>query len=289
MLQMTAAGWQSAIEQFVEEGYGIVPFPFGEALPDLLEQFEHFLERHLHKPYFELLGWTPSEEDSVDSGFYHKGTAGELDFKGIFHFKKDVDMRMLALEKQHPEITWSEADLQLFARSHRFWQELQDVVLSFAAELDAMEQYNVPFLPLLLRAIRYPEAYANNVLRLLHYTAQDKPAGATVHPDRSCLTAHPGGLGGGLFWTDTLDGEPRGDIEPALGELAIFPGVKAQIMTRQAELAGCPGETLSALLHGSETNPGEARSAAVFFAHCHTQKSVVSAKRAYEHTDNYVR
>ncbi len=279
---------RSDLAGFHDTGYAVVDFPPGAVLGKLNAHHQRIIERFKNSSFLEQLSWTPNGEDEVDSGFYTKGTHGERDFKAMAHIKPGAADRLLALKG----IEWTTEDKQFFASCDQLREAVRGRVIEFLADLEETRRYAGTFVDALQSAQQNPQPYAVDVLRLLYYWAQGRPNGGGIHPDRSFFTGHLGGDGDGtnhgLYWTDQLDGtgECRFMNVPS-GKLAIFPGVKAQILTTAAKRAGASGEVLSALLHGSIAPEGVERKAGVVFLHCNTPKPVRSAKDAYGNIGGY--
>lgn len=104
------------------------------------------------------------------------------------------------------------------------------------------------------------------VLRGLLYPKGPRQAGAQPHFDIGFMANHLGDKGGSLLARLTLDSEETENISPAHGEMLIFPGLKALVVS---------GGKLVPLYHSATADSGQDRQAFVQFNHvfCPSVKS----------------
>ena len=98
--------------------------------------------------------------------------------------------------------------------------------------------------------------FSTTVLRSLWYPPTEDQVGAEGHLDRDFLTAHLGDRGGKLYGHRELGPGKRFDLSPSIGEIALFWGVRAPIISNGF---------LKPLYHSADAHPGEDRQALVQF------------------------
>lgn len=258
------------VNKLVTRGYVQVPFEVHRIPEELISTASDTMASFIRqsRQFDERFTITRRGESEPDMLLVHRGAAEGKDHKSFVHYSHDIPTT-LQKEILGRVPTW--VSLQtLETELNRFIESV-----CFVLEARYPSLFGASLVPLFRNSVTRSIPYSTTTLRGVFYPPSLEQKGAKAHFDRSFLTAHLGDQGGNLYAHHALQRGSSVSVSPRTGEILLFWGVKAFILSR--------GRVVP-LFHSASTLQYRERRALVRFNHVTVGKKVIDARTHYDET-----
>lgn len=261
---------REVVNELVSKGYVKVPLEVhripDELIRTAIDTMSSVIKKSNH--FDKRFTLTRRGESEPDMLLVHRHAEEGKDHKSFMHYSHDIPKQLQAeISRIVPNWnTLQRLDIEL----NRFIENVCGVL-----EKEHKALFGIELSSRFRRSITRSMPYNTTTLRGVYYPPSLEQKGAKAHFDRCFITAHLGDQGGNLYAHHALQRGSSVSVSPKSGEILLFWGVKAFMLSRGAVVP---------LYHSASTLQYRERRALVRFNHLAVGKKVVDARAYYDET-----